>query len=60
MSLQKSQSLTQVLSLSEVIIDINAVSVERDTSDPRLYTIYISLLTQKLDILQETVTIRIA
>ena len=58
-SLQKAQSLTQVLSTSEVIIDIVNVAVERDTADPRLYTINISVLTQKLDVVTEAVTIRI-
>lgn len=59
MSLQKAQAQTQVLSLSEVIIDITNISVGRDTSDPRLYTISVSLLTQKLDVINEAVTIRI-
>ena len=58
-SLQKYQSVMQVLSLSEVIIDITNIDAIRDTSDPRLYSIFISVLTQKLDIIEEVVTIRI-
>jgi hypothetical protein len=49
----------QVLSLSETIIDIRNIDAIRDTSDPRLYSIFISVLTQKLDIIEEVVTIRI-
>jgi hypothetical protein len=58
-SLQKYQSIMQVLSLSETIIDIRNIDAIRDTSDPRLYSIFISVLTQKLDIIEEVVTIRI-
>jgi len=58
-SLQKSQSRSQYLSLSEVILDISNVSTERDSEDPRLYNIFISVLTQKLDIINEVITIRI-
>jgi hypothetical protein len=57
--LQKNQSRGQVLSLSEIILDIANISVERDSADPRLYNIYISVLTQKLDIIDEVITIRI-
>jgi len=57
--LQKNQSKNQVLSLSEVILDISDIETERDSADPRLYNIYISVLTQKLDIINETITIRI-
>lgn len=58
-SLQKSQGLRQVLSLSEVIVDIVNITTDRDTNDPRLYNIFISVLTQKMDIIEETVTLRI-
>lgn len=57
--LQKNQSKNQILSLSEVIIDISSIETERDSEDPRLYNIYISVLTQKLDIIDEIITIRI-
>ena len=57
--LQKNQSKRQVLSLSEIILDIVDIKVERDFGDPRLYNVYISILTQKLDPIEEIITIRI-
>lgn len=59
MFLQKNQSKYQVLSLSEIILEIVDIRTERDSSDPRLYNIYISILTQKLDKIEEIITIRI-
>ena len=59
MSLQRSQSRAQFLSSSEVILDISSITTERDSDDPRLYNIMISILTQKLDIIEEVITIRI-
>jgi hypothetical protein len=59
MFLQKNQSKYQVLSLSEVILEIVDIRTERDSADPRLYNIYISILTQKLDKIEEIITIRI-
>ena len=58
-SLQNYQSKRQNLSLSEIILDISSIETERDITDPRLYNIYISVLTQKLDIIEEAITIRI-
>jgi phage baseplate assembly protein W len=58
-SLQRSQARSQFLSVSEVILDISNVATERDSEDPRLYNILISVLTQKLDIIEEVITIRI-
>ena len=57
--LQKSQSRNQILSPSEIILEISDIKTERDSEDPRLYNIYISVLTQKLDIINEIITIRI-
>jgi len=59
MFLQKNQSKYQVLSLSEIILEIVDIRTERDSADPRLYNIYISILTQKLDKIEEIITIRI-
>jgi hypothetical protein len=59
MFLQKNQSKYQVLSLSEIILEIVDIRTERDYGDPRLYNIYISILTQKLDQIEEIITIRI-
>lgn len=58
-SLQNDQRKKQILSPGEVIVDILDVSVFRDTIDPRLWNIFISVLTQKLTTLTETLSIRI-
>ena len=60
MSLQRSQAKRQFLSPSEIILDIVGVSVQRDAIDPRLYNIFISVLTEKLDNITENVTVRIS
>jgi len=60
MSLQRSQARRQFLSPSEVILNVVGVSVERDQIDPRLYNIFISVLTEKLDNITENVTVRIS
>jgi phage baseplate assembly protein W len=60
MSMQRTQAKRQFLSPSEVILDIVNVSVERDQVDPRLYNIFISVLTEKLDRITENVTVRIS
>lgn len=58
-ALQREQSRRQLLSSSEVIIDVKNVGVERNEDDPRLYNIFISILTQRLETITEAVTIRI-
>lgn len=60
MSLQRSQSRRQSLSSGEIILDILDVKVTRDTVDPRLYNIFVSVLTQELTEVRSSVTIRIA
>tara|TARA_Y100000310_G_scaffold291390_1_gene319308 strand:+ start:362 stop:793 length:432 start_codon:yes stop_codon:yes gene_type:complete len=60
MSLQKSQSRKQPLSPGERIVDIVNVSVARDDIDPRLYNIFVSVLTQELTEVRDSVTVRIA
>jgi phage baseplate assembly protein W len=59
-SLQRSQSRRQRLSSGEVILEIINVKVARDTVDPRLYNIFVSVLTQELTEVRSSVTIRIA
>jgi len=59
MALQRSQAKRQYLSPSEIIIDIKNIEIKRDTIDPRMYNIFISVLTQELDLVVEAVTIRI-
>jgi phage baseplate assembly protein W len=57
--LQRKQSRVQFLSPAEVIVDIVEVSVARDINDPRAWNIFISVLTQKLTTLTESLQIRI-
>lgn len=58
-ALQKNQSQRQILSPSEIILQITDVKIERDSSDPRMYSAYISVLTQKLEQISEAITIRL-
>ena len=58
-SLQREQSKRQILSPTEIIMQINEIKAERDQVDPRLYNIYISVTTQSLEKLEEIVTTRI-
>lgn len=58
-ALQKSQSRYQVLSPGEIIVDIADISIGRDTNDPRLYNIFISVITQELTTVTENLAIRI-
>ncbi len=60
MSLQRVQAKKQFLSPSEVILELVGASVERDAVDPRMYNIFISVLTEKLDNITENVTVRIS
>jgi phage baseplate assembly protein W len=60
MSLQRSQSRRQALTPGEIIIDILNLEVTRDKVDPRLYNIFVSVLTQSLDRVESSVTVRIA
>jgi len=60
MSLQRSQSRRQALTPGEIIIDILNLEVTRDKSEPRLYNIFVSVLTQALDRVESSVTVRIA
>ena len=59
MRLQSNQSKTQYISPAEAIIDILDVSVSRDVSDPRAYSIGITVLTRKLTKISESVTVKI-
>lgn len=58
-SLQRKQSRRQFLSPAEVIVDIVDISVGRDVNDPRAWNIFISVLTQKLTTLTESVQLRV-
>ncbi len=58
-SLQKEQQKRQYLSPAEIIVDIIDVSVSREESDPRYYNIFVSVLTQKLTSITESITVKI-
>ena len=58
-SMQKVQSRKQYVTPGEKILEVTSVSVERDQADPRLYNVFISVLTQKLSTISEVITIRI-
>lgn len=58
-SLQKSQFLKQYISPAERIIAILDVSAKRDTIDPRLYSIFITVQTGALSSVTESITVRI-
>ena len=59
MLLQRAQARRQTLSPGELIIDIVNVSVARDDIDPRLYNIFVTVLTQELTEVRDSVTVRI-
>jgi phage baseplate assembly protein W len=58
-ALQSGQSRRQKLSPGEVIVDILKVSVTRDQVDPRLYNIFVSVLTKSLTEVSSGITVRI-
>lgn len=59
MNLQKTQSKKQYLTPGEKIIAIKNIAIDRDQIDPRMYNIYISVYTEALTELSESLTIRI-
>jgi len=59
MALQRSQSRRQFLTPGETIVDILSVTVKRDEVDPRMYNIFVSVLTQELTEVGTLVSVRI-
>lgn len=57
MALQKAQSQTQYVSAGEMIAAIRSVTVLRSNIDPRQIEITVSVLTRKLNIIEETFTL---
>lgn len=57
--LQKIQIQRQILSPAEIILSIKGVRVERDVGDPRLYNVFISVITQQLSEISESITVRL-
>lgn len=58
-NLQKIQAQRQILSPAEMILSIKGVRVERDIGDPRLYNVFISVITQQLSEISESITVRL-
>ena len=58
-SLQNSQSRYQYVSPAERIISISSVQAGRDLNDPRMWNIFISVLTLEQDEITQTISIRI-
>ena len=57
--LQRSQGRRQGLSAGEIISKVSNISVERDASDPRVYNIVVSVLTQEITEITTSLSIRI-
>jgi len=57
-SLQRNQSKYQYVSPAETIISISKVEVARDSSDPRMWNIFVSVITQELNEVGQTLTVR--
>ena len=60
MSLQKAQSSRQYLSPGEIIVSIVNIDAGRDSLDPRMYNVFVSVLTGELTEIRELVTVKIA
>ena len=60
MSLQKAQSRRQYLSPGEIIVSIVNIDAGRDNLDPRMYNVFVSVLTGELTEIRELVTVKIA
>lgn len=58
-AMQKRQARSQTLSPAEVIVSVLDIGVLRDTADPRLYNLRISVLTQQLTEVFDNITIRL-
>jgi phage baseplate assembly protein W len=58
-ALQQTQSRSQYVSAGEMIATIRGVSVLRDETDPRIYEIGVSVLTRKLNVIEETFSLRV-
>jgi len=58
-ALQSSQGRRQFLSPGERILSILGLSVERDITDPRLYSIFISIQTGAITTITESITVRL-
>ena len=57
-NLQKNQMKYQYVSPSETIMYIKNIQVFRDTADPRMWSIFVSVVAQDLSEVEDTITIR--
>ena len=58
-SLQKNRAKFQYITPSETILEVSGVRVNRDTNDPRMWSVFVSVITLELQEISQTVTIRI-
>lgn len=58
-TLQKLQMQKQILSPAEMILSVKRVIVQRDVGDPRLYNVFVSVITQQLSEISESITVRL-
>lgn len=58
-ALQRNQSKYQYVSPAETLLSINSIEAYRDDNDPRMWSIFISLITLKQEEITESITIRI-
>jgi len=58
-ALQQQQQTRQFLSPEERIVSIKNVDVQVDQTDPRLLNIFVEIVTGKLEVSSESVTIRL-
>ena len=58
-TLQKLQMQKQILSPAEMILSVKGVVVQRDVGDPRLYNVFVSVITQQLSEISESITVRL-
>lgn len=58
-ALQRNQLRYQYVSPAETIVSISSVDVYRDNADPRMWSIFVSVLTLEQEEISQTITIRI-
>jgi hypothetical protein len=59
MALQNAQARMQYVSAGETIAAIRSITVLRDNVDPRQFQIAVSVLTRKLNVVEETFEMRV-
>ena len=59
MTLQRYQMKSQYVSPAETIVAISGVEAFRDSADPRMWSIFVSVMTLEQNEIRESITIRI-